>query len=105
VFTGGSLLYGATGRPDLLGDEHTHDLVRAQYASAHRLVSELPDATEVFPTHGFGSFCSATQSDATDSTIGQEKQNNPALTADEETYVAELLAGLDAFTLAAASTS
>ena len=97
VFTGGSLLYGATGRPDLLGQEHTHDLVHAQYASAHRLAAELPDATEVFPTHGFGSFCSATQSDATDSTIGAEKHNNPALTADEETYVAELLAGLDAY--------
>jgi glyoxylase-like metal-dependent hydrolase (beta-lactamase superfamily II) len=66
VFTGGSLLYGATGRPDLLGHEHTHDLVHAQYASAHRLAAELPDATEVFPTHGFGSFCSATQSEATD---------------------------------------
>ena len=97
VFTGGSLLYGATGRPDLLGHEHTHDLVHAQYASAHRLADELPDATEVFPTHGFGSFCSATQSDATNSTIGEEKHNNPALTADEETYVSELLAGLDAY--------
>ncbi len=97
VFTGGSLLYGATGRPDLLGHEHTHDLVHAQYASAHRLASELPDATEVFPTHGFGSFCSASQSDATESTIGREKQNNPALTADEQTYVSELLDGLDAY--------
>jgi glyoxylase-like metal-dependent hydrolase (beta-lactamase superfamily II)/rhodanese-related sulfurtransferase len=95
VFTGGSLLYGATGRPDLLGHEHTHDLVHAQYASAHRLAAELPDATEVFPTHGFGSFCSATQSEATDSTIGEEKHHNPVLTADEETYVSELLAGLD----------
>ena len=73
VFTGGSLLYGATGRPDLLGPEHTHDLVRHQHASAHRLAELLPDDAEVFPTHGFGSFCSATQSDATSSTIGQEK--------------------------------
>ncbi len=97
VFTGGSLLYGATGRPDLMGSEHTHDLVHAQYASAHRLAYELPDTTGVFPTHGFGSFCSATQSDATESTIGEEKQNNPALTGDEEIYVAELLAGLDAY--------
>ena len=97
MFTGGSLLYGATGRPDLLGREHTHDLVHAQYASAHRLVTELPDATEVFPTHGFGSFCSATQSDATDSTVGQEKRTNPVLTGSEETYVAELLAGLDVY--------
>jgi hypothetical protein len=50
VFTGGSLLYGATGGPDRLGKGHTHDLVHAQYASAHRLATELPDATEVFPT-------------------------------------------------------
>ena len=97
VFTGGSMLYGTTGRPDLLGPEHTHDLVHAQYASAHRLAAELPDATAVFPTHGFGSFCSATKSEATDSTIGREKQSNPALTAPEETYVSELLAGLDTY--------
>ena len=97
VFSGGSLLYGATGRPDLLGAEHTHDLVRHQHASAHRLAELLPDDAEVFPTHGFGSFCSATQSDATSSTIGQEKRSNPVLTQDEETYVRELLAGLGAY--------
>ena len=56
-----------------------------------------PTQAEVFPTHGFGSFCSATQSDATDSTIGQEKQSNPVLTQDEETYVRELLDGLGAW--------
>ncbi len=94
VFSGGSLLYGATGRPDLLGPEHTDDLVRAQHASAHRLAELLPDEAQVFPTHGFGSFCSATQSEATSSTIGQEKQANPVLAQDEETYVAQLLAGL-----------
>ncbi|GAA2140752.1 MBL fold metallo-hydrolase [Nocardioides koreensis] len=97
VFSGGSLLYGATGRPDLLGEEHTHDLVRHQHASAHRLADLLPDEAGVFPTHGFGSFCSATQSDSTESTIGQEKQSNPVLTQDEETYVKELLAGLGAW--------
>ncbi len=97
VFSGGSLLYGATGRPDLLGEEHTHALVRHQHASAHRLADLLPDEAGVFPTHGFGSFCSATQSEATESTIGQEKQVNPVLTQDEETYVRELLAGLSAW--------
>lgn len=97
VFTGGSLLFGATGRPDLLGAEHTHDLVRHQHASAHKLAELLPDDAEVFPTHGFGSFCSATQSDATASTIGQEKKSNPVLTQDEQTYVDELLAGLGAY--------
>jgi hydroxyacylglutathione hydrolase len=97
VFSGGSLLYGATGRPDLLGPEHTHDLVRRQHASAHRLAELLPDDAGVFPTHGFGSFCSATQSEATESTIGQERRSNPVLTQDEETYVSELLAGLGAW--------
>lgn len=97
VFTGGSLLYGATGRPDLLGERHTHALVHHQHASAHKLAAELPDAAEVYPTHGFGSFCSATQSDATASTIGQEKSSNPVLTQDEETYVRELLDGLGTF--------
>ena len=94
VFSGGSLLYGATGRPDLLGPEHTHALVHHQHASAHRLADLLPDEAELYPTHGFGSFCSATQSDATSSTIGREKQANPVLTQDEQTYVEELLAGL-----------
>ncbi|SDN03978.1 MBL fold metallo-hydrolase [Allokutzneria albata] len=97
VFTGGSLLFGSTGRPDLLGPSHTDELVRAQYASAHRLTGGLPDDTEICPTHGFGSFCSATQSEAERSTIGREKQVNPVLTQDEESYVEQLLAGLDAF--------
>lgn len=97
VFSGGSLLFGATGRPDLLGPEHTEELARHQHASAHRLAGALPDAAEVLPTHGFGSFCAATQSEATSSTIGQERTANPVLTQDERTYVEELLAGLDDF--------
>jgi len=97
VFSGGSLLFGSTGRPDLLGPEHTHALVHHQYASAHRLAAELPDRTQVLPTHGFGSFCSATQSEATSSTIGRERRANPVLTRPEQDYVEELLAGLDAY--------
>ncbi|QXV56501.1 MBL fold metallo-hydrolase [Amycolatopsis sp. TNS106] len=97
VFTGGSLLYGSTGRPDLLGPAHTGELVKRQYASAHRLAELLPDDAEIYPTHGFGSFCSATQSAADRSTIGREKQVNPVLSQDERAYVDELLAGLDAY--------
>ena len=98
VFTGGSLLFGATGRPDLLGHDHTPDLVHHQFASAHRLADELPDHTHVLPTHGFGSFCSAgSTGDATASTIGAEKRHNPALTQDEQDWVADTLGGLDAY--------
>lgn len=97
VFTGGSLLFATTGRPDLLGPDHTDTLAHAQYASARRLARELPDETEIFPTHGFGSFCSATQSDRKSSTLGREKRTNPVLTLDEQEYVESLLAGLDAY--------
>jgi hydroxyacylglutathione hydrolase len=97
VFTGGSLLYGSTGRTDLVGPDATAALSRAQWASARRLARELPGTAPIFPTHGFGSFCSATQSAATSSTIGQEKLANPVLTLDERAYVESLLAGLDAW--------
>ena len=98
VFTGGSLLFGTTGRTDLLGAAHAAELARAQHASAARLAAALPDRVAVLPTHGFGSFCAASAaSGAALSTIGQEKARNPALTLSEERYVAELLAGLDAY--------
>ncbi len=97
VFTGGSLLYGSTGRPDLLGPANTGALARAQYASAHRLSAELPEDTGIYPTHGFGSFCSATQAEGESSTIGHERRANPVLTQDEQEYVQALLAGLDAY--------
>ncbi len=95
VFSGGSMLFGATGRPDLLGPDHTDALAHHQHASVNRLADLLADDTEVFPTHGFGSFCSATQSEATSSTVGRERTANPALTQDAEAYIAEMLAGLD----------
>ena len=97
AFTGGSLLYGSTGRPDLLGRAHADELAHAQFASAQRLAAELPQDADVYPTHGFGSFCSATQSEGTSSTIGRERQVNPVLRLGEEQYVHELLASLDAF--------
>jgi hydroxyacylglutathione hydrolase len=97
VFSGGSLLYGSTGRPDLLGTAHAGELARAQYASAGRLAAELPADADVYPTHGFGSFCSATQAEGTSSTIGAERAVNPVLTLDEDMYVAQTLASLDAY--------
>jgi glyoxylase-like metal-dependent hydrolase (beta-lactamase superfamily II)/rhodanese-related sulfurtransferase len=95
VFTGGSLLIGTVGRPDLVEPRLTERLARAQHASAHRLAAELPDDTAVLPTHGFGSFCSSAQAEGGDTTIGKEKASNEALTRDVDTFVADLLAGLD----------
>lgn len=95
VFTGGSLLIGSVGRPDLVEPRLTERLARAQHASAHRLAAELPDDTAVLPTHGFGSFCSSSQAEGSDTTIGKEKVTNEALTRDVDSFVADLLAGLD----------
>jgi hydroxyacylglutathione hydrolase len=97
VFTGGSLLHGSSGRPDLLGSEHTLTLAAAQYASTRRLARMLPDRATVCPTHGFGSFCAATTARVTGSTIGDEKRSNPALTLEEDSYVASLVGSLDAY--------
>ncbi|HEX6932793.1 MAG TPA: MBL fold metallo-hydrolase [Streptosporangiaceae bacterium] len=97
VFTGGSLLNGSTGRPDLLGAEHTVELARAQHGSARRLAAELPPDAMVCPTHGFGSFCSATPTSGAASTIGMELTINPALTLGEAEYVTATLAALDVY--------
>ncbi|MEO3805647.1 MBL fold metallo-hydrolase [Nonomuraea sp. B1E8] len=97
VFTGGSLLFGTTGRTDLLGAEHAHTLAHHQHASASRLADLLPDGAHIWPTHGFGSFCSATQSDAPASTIGRERQVNPVLRLEADDFVTRTLAGLDAY--------
>ncbi|MDN5933052.1 MAG: MBL fold metallo-hydrolase [Pseudonocardia sp.] len=97
VFTGGSMLFGATGRTDLLGPDHTDGLTHDQFRSVRRLAGELPTDTAVLPTHGFGSFCSATPTSGDSSTVGEQRSVNPALTMDEQRYVDTLLAGLGAY--------
>ncbi|WP_395111693.1 rhodanese-like domain-containing protein [Actinomadura sp. SCN-SB] len=97
VFTGGSLLFGTTGRTDLLGAQHTRVLAHQQHASVRRLADRLPDGAEIWPTHGFGSFCSATQADAPASTIGRERDVNPALRLEADDFVSQVLDGLDAY--------
>ncbi|MQA24494.1 MAG: MBL fold metallo-hydrolase [Micromonosporaceae bacterium] len=97
VFTGGSLIVGAAARTDLLGPERAEELAHAQHASLRRLTT-LPDATEVWPTHGAGSFCSAPPGSARSSTIGAEKAANPLLAApDAETFAARLGASLGSY--------
>ncbi len=97
VLTGGSMLFGSTGRTDLVGPEHTEALTHAQYHSVRLLAHRLPTDAQVLPTHGFGSFCSATPTSGEESTVGEQATTNPALTLDETTYVEQLLAGLDAY--------
>jgi glyoxylase-like metal-dependent hydrolase (beta-lactamase superfamily II)/rhodanese-related sulfurtransferase len=81
IFSGGSMLVGAVGRSDLLGPDDTEVLLKGQYESAHRIADRLPDPSIVAPTHGTGSFCSASDVVDTTSTVGLERLRNPALIA------------------------
>jgi len=96
VFSGGSLLFGSVGRTDLVADTDTVGLTHDQYASVRRLVHEAEHGAKLFPTHGFGSFCSSgPATGAGSSTIGEQLTANHALTdADEEHFVADLIANL-----------
>lgn len=96
VFTGGSLLYGTVGRTDLISPDLTESLTRQQYHSVRSLFTELPEPAEVFPTHGFGSFCASGGSSGADaSTIGQESRTNlVATSANEDAFVETVIAGL-----------
>ncbi|HEX2284186.1 MAG TPA: rhodanese-like domain-containing protein, partial [Mycobacterium sp.] len=97
VFTGGSLIVGSAARTDLVSDERTEELTRAQYASLRRLAA-LPGDVHVWPTHGAGSFCSAPPGTERTSTIARELATNPLLKApDENAFVSQLLGSLGSY--------
>lgn len=97
LFSGGSLLVGSAGRPDLLGMDRARTLAHLQYISVNRL-AELPDDVGLYPTHGSGSFCTATAASSATSTIGAEKAGNPVLQyADRESFIAGQLADLQPY--------
>ena len=97
VFTGGSLIVGSAARTDLVSDDRTEKLTRAQYASLRRLAA-LPGEVQVWPTHGAGSFCSAPPGAERTSTIAHELATNPLLQApDENTFVLQLLGSLGSY--------
>src|SRR5262249_46719270 len=94
VFTGGSLIVGSAARTDLVSDDCTEELTRAQYASLRRLAA-LPGEVQVWPTHGAGSFCSAPPGAERTSTIATALATHPLLQLpDEDSFVSRLLGSL-----------
>jgi rhodanese-related sulfurtransferase len=97
VFTGGSVIGGGAARTDLITPEDTEPLARAQFRSFRRLAA-LPDAAELRPTHGAGSFCSTGAKPSGVMTLGSERRTNALLALeDEDEFVRYLLAGYGSF--------
>lgn len=97
LFSGGSLMVGTVGRTDLLGDEQREELARDMYRALHDQILTLPDELPVYPTHGAGSFCSASGGGDRTTTIGRERSSDLLLSMDEHDFVSHLLAGLGSF--------
>jgi hydroxyacylglutathione hydrolase len=99
VFSGGSLLFGSVGRTDLLGPDLTQQLTHAQFHSVRAIAAAAAEDAELYPTHGFGSFCSSgPATGANHSTVGEQVRTNHAFTTtDEDTFVTDLINGLAAY--------
>ena len=78
VFTGDTLFVGDVGRPDLFPNM-AEELAGKLYDSLHEKVLKLPDYTEVYPAHGAGSLCGRAMGAKRSSTVGYERNYNPAL--------------------------
>lgn len=98
LFSGGALIVGGAARTDLLTPELTQPLARQLYHTIHDKLLKLPDAVEVFPTHGSGSYCVAPASTDRTTTIGRERTDNAlALARTEEEFVQRALKGLPSY--------
>jgi glyoxylase-like metal-dependent hydrolase (beta-lactamase superfamily II)/rhodanese-related sulfurtransferase len=98
VFTGDTLFAGDVGRPDLAqkNDElTTNDLAGIMYDSLHKKIFPLSDDVIVYPAHGPGSSCGKNLGPNTSSTIGEEKEYNYALKAqNKEEFIKTVTDGI-----------
>lgn len=78
VFVGDTLFVGDVGRPDLFPDM-AEELARKLHHSLHDRLLKLPDYVEVYPAHGAGSLCGRSMGSKWRTTIGYERNFNPAL--------------------------
>lgn len=77
VVTGDSFFVDSVGRPDLLGEEQTEELVEALFHTIRDFYAELDDAVIIYPCHAAGSACGPDIGDRMSSTIGYERRHNP----------------------------
>ena len=78
VLTGDTLFIGSVGRPDLMGGKYSAaELATMIFNTWNNILAHVPEATKIYPAHGAGSLCGANLSDATVSTFGEQKKENP----------------------------
>lgn len=98
LFTGDTLFIGDVGRPDLAqkSNEITkEDLAGMLYDSLNNKIKPLSDDIIIYPAHGAGSACGKNMSKETFDTLGNQKQTNYALLAqDKATFIKEVTDGL-----------
>ena len=94
LFSGGSLLVGAVGRTDLLGEEHAHAYAEQMHHTIRDVVMGHEDHVVVHPTHGAGSLCATGIASTPTTTIGYERRHNALVgIADVEAFAKRLLRG------------
>jgi rhodanese-related sulfurtransferase len=81
------LIVGGAARSDLAGAELTERLTRQTFETLQHAFSDLPDETELLPTHGGGSFCSTGSGTKHTSTLGEERASNPLLLMSDHTFL------------------
>lgn len=97
IFSGDTLFIGDVGRPDLAikGTLSKEDLAGMLFDSLQSKIKPLADHVIVYPAHGAGSACGKNISSETESTIGDQKQNNYALQdISRDAFIKELTTGI-----------
>lgn len=96
LFTGDTLFVGDVGRPDLFsGNLGKEELAAMLFDSLNNKIKTLPDHVIVYPAHGPGSSCGKNLGPNTSSTIGEQKESNYALLAeDKAAFILEVTSGL-----------
>lgn len=97
LFTGDTLFIGDVGRPDLrekAGNMQAkrEELAKMMYHTIQNKFNDIPDGAMVYPAHGSGSLCGKNLSEASSSTLGNERMGNWAFRKQtEEEFVNEIL--------------
>lgn len=97
LFTGDTLLIGDVGRPDLREKagkmkSKRQEMAESMYHTVQQKFKNLPDEAIIYPAHGAGSLCGKSQTDASSSTLGNERRDNWAFKKQtQEQFINELL--------------